>query len=66
MNITVNGKNRELTGEPTVATLLEALGLDVARVAVELNRDILPRERFAETALAEGDRVELVQFVGGG
>jgi len=66
MNITVNGKNRELAGEPTVAALLEELGLDAARVAVEHNHDILPRDRFAETALSEGDRVELVQFVGGG
>ena len=46
--------------------LVEALGLDVRKVAVERNLEIVPRSLHATTALAEGDRIELVQFVGGG
>jgi thiamine biosynthesis protein ThiS len=65
MPITINGQTR--TDIPaTVVTLLEALGLDPARVAVELNLEILPRDRFAATALKDGDALEIVQFVGGG
>jgi sulfur carrier protein len=66
MTITVNGKERELSGRLTVGELLDSLELDAVHVAVELNRAILPKERFAETSLANGDRLEIVQFVGGG
>jgi thiamine biosynthesis protein ThiS len=45
---------------------VEILGMKVDRVAVELNRDIVPRDRWAETVLHEGDRLEIVHFVGGG
>jgi len=66
MQITVNGKPKELAAATTVAALLEALNLDAARVAVELNREILPRAAFAGRLLAEDDALEIVQFVGGG
>jgi len=66
MQITVNGRPKELTAATSVAGLLEALELDSARVAVELNREILPRDRFADRLLADGDTLEIVQFVGGG
>ncbi|NIQ97623.1 MAG: sulfur carrier protein ThiS [Desulfuromonadales bacterium] len=66
MTLTVNGKARELEAETSITGLLEQLELDPQRVAVELNRDIVPRERFGDTSLADGDRVEVVQFVGGG
>lgn len=66
MTITVNGKNRDMTGPTTVAALLRDLGLDAARVAVERNHDIVPRDAFEITTLTDGDRIELVQFVGGG
>jgi thiamine biosynthesis protein ThiS len=66
MTITVNGKPKELDAPTTVAALLESLNLDAARVAVELNREILPRARFAGQELADGDTLEIVQFVGGG
>ncbi|PLX84182.1 MAG: thiamine biosynthesis protein ThiS [Desulfuromonas sp.] len=66
MNLTVNGKQQQLSSPLTVAELLGTLNLDALRVAVELNRDILPRERFGATALADGDTLEIVQFVGGG
>ncbi|BCR05949.1 thiamine biosynthesis protein ThiS [Desulfuromonas versatilis] len=66
MNITVNGKSRALEAALTVEQLLESLGLETERVAVELNRDILTRSRFAETSLSDGDVLEVIQFVGGG
>ncbi len=66
MQITVNGKPRDIGASANLAALLEHLGLDPARVAVEHNLDIVPQAQFAATALAEGDRLEIVQFVGGG
>jgi len=66
MQITVNGRPRELAAATSVAALLASLDLDASRVAVELNREILPRDRFAERLLADGDTLEIVQFVGGG
>jgi thiamine biosynthesis protein ThiS len=66
MTITVNGNKKEFAHTATLQQLLEALGLDAARVAVEHNRDIVPRDRFAETVMTEGDILEIVQFVGGG
>ena len=65
MRIQVNGDKREVTAR-TIMELVEALGLDVRKVAVERNLEIVPRSLHATTALAEGDRIELVQFVGGG
>lgn len=66
MIITVNGNRKEFATAATVQELLDVLGLDAARVAVEHNRDIVPRERFAESVMSEGDTLEIVQFVGGG
>jgi thiamine biosynthesis protein ThiS len=65
MRIQVNGDTREIAAR-TVLGLVEELGFDVRKVAVERNLVIVPRSLHAETALAEGDRIELVQFVGGG
>jgi len=67
--IVLNGERTALPvreGGATVAGLLEHLGLGVRRVAVEVNGDVVPREAHARTPLAEGDRVEVVTFVGGG
>ena len=68
MKLQINGEERDLNGSPpfTLAALLEVLGMKADRVAVELNRDIVPRDRWAETCLNEGDRLEVVHFVGGG
>jgi sulfur carrier protein len=66
MNITLNGKARHLDNIPTVAALLDSLRLDENRVAVEHNHIVLLKERFAVTALRDGDILEIVQFVGGG
>lgn len=63
--IQVNGENREVSAA-TILALVEELGLDPRKVAVERNLAIVPRSLHGETALAEGDRIELVQFVGGG
>jgi sulfur carrier protein len=65
MRIQVNGEHREVEAA-TILALVEELGLDVRKVAVEHNLEIVPRSLHATTALADGDRVELVQFVGGG
>lgn len=66
LRIVVNGDERKVPGPASVLDLLGHLGLDPRTVVVELNREIVRRPRLAETALAEGDAVELVHFVGGG
>ena len=69
MKLQINGEERDLSDSLapfTLATLVEVLGMKADRVAVELNRDIVPRDRWAETCLNDGDRLEVVHFVGGG
>ena len=66
IQIHVNGKDREVSGGLSVTGLLETFDLDPLLIVVELNREILERERFPETPVHEGDRLELVHFVGGG
>jgi len=66
MQVTVNGESRELSDDTTVAHLIEALGLAEVPVVVQRNDEIVNRDRYAETALADGDVLELVRFVGGG
>ena len=66
MKVTVNGEEREIEEGATVAQLLRLLSHAPERVAVELNREVVRRALWAETALGEGDRVEVVHFVGGG
>ncbi|MFQ5767208.1 MAG: sulfur carrier protein ThiS [Acidobacteriota bacterium] len=62
----VNGEERQAQEGASVADLLQSLDIKAVRVAVEHNRCILKRDEFASTGLAEGDRLEIVQFVGGG
>ncbi len=68
MNIHINGEQKSFDAPTpfTLAALVEQLGMKSDRVAVELNRDIVPRDRWSETQLNEGDRLEIVHFVGGG
>ena len=66
VEIVVNGENRRVAAGASVLDLLASLGLDPERVAVELDRDILPKGRWGQTALAGGERLEIVHFVGGG
>jgi len=65
MNLIINGTPRDHR-ETTLAELLAALQLDANRVAVEINHQIVARDAFATTLLQENDRLEIVQFVGGG
>jgi thiamine biosynthesis protein ThiS len=66
MTVTVNGRPRQLPPSFTVAQLLELLQLEGALVAVERNQTIVPRNAFDRTSLLDGDRLEIVRFVGGG
>ena len=66
MRVMVNGEPRELAPGTTVAGLLQALGVDPRLVTVELNLDILGRDRYPTAVLGEADTVEIVQMVGGG
>jgi thiamine biosynthesis protein ThiS len=66
MKLVINGEERQFPGSLTLAGLLAQLGLKSDRVAVELNRDIVPRDRWVDTVLNNGDKLEIVHFVGGG
>jgi thiamine biosynthesis protein ThiS len=66
MTLQINGQSREFPDGLTVASLVAHLGMKADRVAVELNLEIVPRDRWDATALKDGDRLEIVHFVGGG
>ena len=66
LEIQVNGETREFSAGLTVEGLILALDLQPARVAIELNRNVVRRTQWAATTLHEGDRVEIIHFVGGG
>ncbi|MBI3072184.1 MAG: sulfur carrier protein ThiS [Deltaproteobacteria bacterium] len=66
MKIVVNGELRDVEAGTTVAAVLEQLGARVGAVAVEVNRDVVPRAEHSARALHDGDKVEIVHFVGGG
>ena len=66
MEVFVNGSARVLPDGSTVAELLEILGLVRLRLAVEINREIVPRSAYPEHRLKSGDRVEIVRAIGGG
>lgn len=66
MQLMVNGEAHETLAAADVAALVLELGLDLKKVAVERNLEIVPRSLYAQTPLADGDRIEIVQFVGGG
>ncbi|MCA8940311.1 MAG: sulfur carrier protein ThiS [Planctomycetes bacterium] len=65
MKIVVNGKEQDFAGS-TVEELVAGLKLDRSRVATELNKEIVRRADYPSTTLKEGDRIEIVTFVGGG
>ena len=65
-DILLNGETRSIAAGTTLATLLVELGLDARQVAVERNLEIVPRADYGSTTLTEGDRLEVVTFVGGG
>jgi len=66
IDVVINGETRTVAQGTTVAALVESLGLGDRRVAVERNREVIPRAEHGSTLLAAGDRLEVVTFVGGG
>ena len=66
MKIQINGEPRDFDAPLTLADLVQKMGMKQDRVAIELNRNIAPRDLWDETHLAEGDQLEIVNFVGGG
>jgi sulfur carrier protein len=66
VRVIVNGESRELDAACSVAELLSQLRLMAGRVAVEINEEVVPRDAYPMRHLATGDRIEIVQFVGGG
>jgi len=66
LSIRVNGEHRRVPGGMTLAEMINSLGLDPARVAVERNLAIVPRSTFASQCVEDGDDYEIVHFVGGG
>ena len=66
MNVYVNGERREVSGTASLAELITELELPVARIAIELNREVVRRSEWDTTMLKEDDRIEIVHFIGGG
>ena len=66
MNITVNGESRSLEPGTSLGELVENLGLEGKRIAVEVNREIVPRSEFDDFRLSDNDTIEIVNAIGGG
>ncbi len=66
MLIVINGETREIKGGFSLLELLEQLHVKTERIAIEHNREIVPRSAWSETKISDGDRLEIVHFVGGG
>jgi thiamine biosynthesis protein ThiS len=66
VRLTVNGEQRQVQAERNISALVALLGLDERKIAIERNLAIVPRSLWSATALADGDRIEIVHFVGGG
>jgi thiamine biosynthesis protein ThiS len=66
MKLIINGEERDFSAIANLAQLVEQLGMKQDRLAIELNRDVISRDRWVQTTLTEGDRLEIVHFVGGG
>jgi thiamine biosynthesis protein ThiS len=66
MRLTINGEERQVPAVTTITELVAALDLDTRKVAVERNLEIVPRSLHAQTPVADGDRIEIVHFIGGG
>ena len=66
MNLVINSEDRIFSSISSLSDLVTQLGLKADRVAVELNRELVPRDRWPQTQLADGDKLEIVHFVGGG
>ena len=66
LSVRVNGQQRRVSSRISIAAMIEELGLDPLRVAVERNLEIVPRSKLSQTTIEDGDQYEIVHFVGGG
>ena len=66
MRVFINDESKEISGTPSLAELIDQLDLPAARIAIELNRAVVRRSEWNDTVLHDGDRIEIVHFVGGG
>ena len=66
LRVFINGESKEIPGTPSLAELIDQLELPAARIAIELNREVVRRSDWSSTILQEDDRIEIVHFVGGG
>ncbi|MEM9706414.1 MAG: sulfur carrier protein ThiS [Pseudomonadota bacterium] len=66
MFVTINGDRKKFDRAMPIDVLLEDLGIEKRQIAVEKNAEIVPKSKFAETLIADGDQIEIIQFVGGG
>lgn len=66
MKLVINGEEKQLDGIKTILDMITQLDLDPRKVAIERNLEVVPRSLHGSTALSDGDRIEIVQFVGGG
>lgn len=66
MQVTVNGDSHDVPPAITLLALIESFGLEPRKVAIERNLEIVPRSTYGQVELGEGDRLEIVHFVGGG
>lgn len=66
INVTINGKTESIAAGISLQSLLKLLGIQSERVAIEYNREIIDRNRFDALQMKEGDRLEIITFVGGG
>jgi thiamine biosynthesis protein ThiS len=66
LNVTINGEDRQLDAPVNIRELVSGLGLDPAKIAVERNLEIVPRSAYANVMVGQGDRLEIVHFIGGG
>jgi len=66
LRVYVNGESREIQGNPSLAELITELDLPAARIAVEVNREVVRRGEWGSRILQDEDKIEIVHFVGGG
>ncbi|HEX3945647.1 MAG TPA: sulfur carrier protein ThiS [Rhizomicrobium sp.] len=66
LRVTINGEERSLDMSVSVDVLLTQLGLEPAKIAIERNHEIVPRSKYRDVTVVDGDRLEIVHFIGGG
>jgi thiamine biosynthesis protein ThiS len=66
LQVQINGESREVPDQSTLDDLVSELALAPSRIAIELNQEVARRDKWSQTVLIEGDRIEIVHFVGGG